>query len=156
MSRLVPLFSQSVLSPVDFGHSCSTLETRASKLKDRLSRKLEVKFNNLKRNCGIPLESNSKSDDIIFSYSRRALTEAEKWWWREDYVSVYHSKYWVDIKPGTPLRHIWKFIGESYSVPGMTADLPAKLSWVCWVQLRKQAGEPVVICEAAESFEDEA
>ena len=79
MSRLVPLFSQSVLSPVDFGHSCSTLETRASKLKDRLTRKLEVKFNNLKRTCGIPLESNSKSDDIIFSYSRRALTEAEKW-----------------------------------------------------------------------------
>ena len=43
---------QSILSPLDFNHICSTLETKAAKLKDRLSRKLEVKFNNLKRKCG--------------------------------------------------------------------------------------------------------
>ena len=69
---------QSVLSPLDFNHICSTLETKASKLKDRLSRKLEVKFNNLKRKYGIPLVSNLNSDDIIFNYSHRVLTEAEK------------------------------------------------------------------------------
>lgn len=69
---------QSILSPMDFNHVCSTLETKASKLKDRLSRKLEVKFNNLKRKCGIPLASNLGSDDIIFNYSHRVLTEAEK------------------------------------------------------------------------------
>ena len=62
----------------DFNHICSTLETKASKLKDRLSRKLEVKFNNLKRKYGIPLVSNLNSDDIIFNYSHRVLTETEK------------------------------------------------------------------------------
>ena len=69
---------QSALSPLDFNHICSTLKTKASKLKDRLSRKLEVKFNNLKRKHGIPLVSNLSSDDIIFNYSHRVLTEAEK------------------------------------------------------------------------------
>ena len=69
---------QSVLSPLDFNHICSTLETKALKLKDRLSRKLHVKFNNLKRKCGIPVVSNLNSDDIIFYYSHRVLTEAEK------------------------------------------------------------------------------
>ena len=69
---------QSILSPLDFNHICSTLETKASKVKDRLSRKLEVKFNNLKRKCGVPLVSNLNSDDIIFNYSHRVLTETEK------------------------------------------------------------------------------
>ena len=40
--------------------------------------KLERKFNNLKRRYGIPMVSNLGHDKIIFNYSHRALTEAEK------------------------------------------------------------------------------
>ena len=69
---------QSVLSPLYFHHIFSTLEIKASKSKDRLSSKLEVKFNNLKRRCGIPLVSNLNNEEIIFNYSHRVLTEAEK------------------------------------------------------------------------------
>ena len=36
------------------------------------------KFNNLKRRYGIPTVSNLGHDKIIFNYSHRALTEAEK------------------------------------------------------------------------------
>ena len=66
------------LSPLDFNHVCSTIETQASKIKERNSRKLEKKFNNLKRKFGIPKVSNLNNDDIIFNYSHRVLTEAEK------------------------------------------------------------------------------
>ena len=48
------------------------------KIKDRLSSKLERKFNNLKRRYGIPQVSNLSYDSVIFNYSHRALTEAEK------------------------------------------------------------------------------
>ena len=66
------------LSPLDFNHVCSTIETKASKIKERNSRKLEKKFNNLKRKFGIPKVSNLNNDDIIFNYSHHVLTEAEK------------------------------------------------------------------------------
>ena len=66
------------LSPLDFNHVCSTIETKASKIKERNSRKPEKKFNNLKRKFGIPKVSNLNNDDIIFNYSHRVLTEAEK------------------------------------------------------------------------------
>ena len=48
------------------------------KIKERNSRKLEKKFNNLKRKFGIPKVSNLNNDDIIFNYSHRVLTETEK------------------------------------------------------------------------------
>ena len=35
------------LSPLDFNHVCSVIETKALKIKERNSRKLEKKFNNL-------------------------------------------------------------------------------------------------------------
>jgi len=66
------------LSPLDFNHVCSSIETKASKIKERNSRKLDKKFNNLKRKFGIPKVSNLNNDDIIFNYSHRVLTEAEK------------------------------------------------------------------------------
>lgn len=37
------------LSPLDLNHACSTIEAKSSKLKDRLSKKLDKKFNDLKR-----------------------------------------------------------------------------------------------------------
>ena len=67
------------LSPLDFVHICSTIESKALKSKDRISFKLDKKFNNLKRKYGIPQLSNLNNDDIIFNYySHRVLTEAEK------------------------------------------------------------------------------
>ena len=48
------------------------------KSKDRISFKLDKKFNNLKRKFGIPQLSNLNNDDINFNYSHRVLTEAEK------------------------------------------------------------------------------
>ena len=66
------------LSPLDFSHVCSTIESKASKFKDRISHKLDKKFNNLKRKYGIPQLSNLDGEDIIFNYSHRVLTEAEK------------------------------------------------------------------------------
>ena len=66
------------LSPLDFNHVCSVIETKALKIKERNSRKLEKKFNNLKRKFGIPKVSNLNNDDIIFNYSHRVLTETEK------------------------------------------------------------------------------
>ena len=47
-------------------------------MKDRISFKLDEKFNNLKKKYGIPQLSNLSNDDIIFNYSHRVLTEAEK------------------------------------------------------------------------------
>ena len=38
-----------ILSPLDFSHICSTIEAKASKFKDRISNKLDKKFNNVKR-----------------------------------------------------------------------------------------------------------
>ena len=67
-----------MVSPLDFNHICSSIESKALKSKDRLSRKLEVKFNNLKRKNGILSLSNLNNDDIIFNYSHRVLTETEK------------------------------------------------------------------------------
>ena len=69
---------QATLSPLDFVHICSTIESKALKSKDRISFKLDKKFNNLKRKYGIPKLSNLNNDDIIFNYSHRVLTEAEK------------------------------------------------------------------------------
>ena len=70
---------KATLSPLDFCHVCSTIEAKASKsTKDRISFKLDKKFNNLKRKHGIPQLSNLNDDDIIFNYSHRVLTEAEK------------------------------------------------------------------------------
>ena len=40
--------------------------------------KLDKKFNNLKRKYGIPKLSKLNSDDIIFNYSHRVLSEVEK------------------------------------------------------------------------------
>ena len=45
---------QETLSPLDLNHACSTTEAKSSKLKDRLSKKLDKKFNVLKRKKGIP------------------------------------------------------------------------------------------------------
>ena len=64
--------------PLDFNHVCSVIEHKAFKIKERDSSKLEKKFGNLKRKFGIPKVSNLNSDDIIFNYSHRVLTEAEK------------------------------------------------------------------------------
>ena len=72
-----PLLKTS-LSPLDYNHVCSVIETKALKIKERNSRKLEKKFNNLKRKFGIPKVSNLNNDDIIFNYSHRVLTETEK------------------------------------------------------------------------------
>ena len=69
---------KSVLSPLDFGHVRSNIEAKSMKIKDRLSLKLDRKFNNLKRRYGIPQISNLSFDSVIFNYSHRALTEAEK------------------------------------------------------------------------------
>ena len=69
---------KSVLSPLDFNHVCSVIENKAFKINERDSSKLEKKFGNLKRKLGIPKVSNLNSDDIIFNYSHRVLTEAEK------------------------------------------------------------------------------
>ena len=69
---------KTTLSPLDYNHVSFVIETKASKIKERVSRKLEKKFNNLKRKFGIPKVSNLNSDDIIFNYSHRVLTEAEK------------------------------------------------------------------------------
>ena len=70
---------QATLSPLDFAHVCCTIESKASKHKDRISFKLDKKFNNLKmKKFGIPQLSNLSNDDIIFNYSHRVLTEAEK------------------------------------------------------------------------------
>ena len=66
------------LSPLDYNHVCSVIETKALKIKEGNSRKLEEKFNNLKRKFGIPKVSNLNNDDIIFNYSHRVLTETEK------------------------------------------------------------------------------
>ena len=66
------------LSLLDYNHVCSVIETKALKIKERNSSKLEKKFNNLKRKFGIPKVSNLNNDDIIFNYSRRVLTETEK------------------------------------------------------------------------------
>ena len=69
---------KTVLSPLDFSHIRSSIEAKTAKIKDRLSSKLERKFNNLKRRYGIPQVSNLSYDSVIFNYSHRALTEAEK------------------------------------------------------------------------------
>ena len=66
------------MSPLDYNHVCSVIETKALKIKEGNSRKLEKKFNNLKRKFGIPKVSNLNNDDIIFNYSHRVLTETEK------------------------------------------------------------------------------
>ena len=68
---------KSSLFPLDFNHVCSVIENKALKTKERDSSKLEKKFGNLKRKFGIPKISNLNSD-IIFNYSHRVLTEAEK------------------------------------------------------------------------------
>ena len=49
---------QATLSPLDFAHVCSTIESKASKYKDRISFKLDKKFNNLKKKYLIPQLSN--------------------------------------------------------------------------------------------------
>ena len=41
---------QETLSPLDLNHACSTNEAKSSKLEDRLSKKLDKKFNVLKGN----------------------------------------------------------------------------------------------------------
>ena len=69
---------QTTLSPFDYNHVCSVIETKAVKVKKHISSKLEKKFNNLKRKFGIPKASNLHNDDIIFNYSHRVLTETEK------------------------------------------------------------------------------
>jgi len=69
---------KTILSPIDYNHVCSVIETKAFKIKEHNSRKLEKKFNNLKRKFGIPKVSNLNNDDIIFNYSHRVLTETEK------------------------------------------------------------------------------
>jgi len=51
------------LSPLDLNHACSTIEAKSSKLKDRLSKKLDKKFNVLKQKKGIPQLSNLDDDD---------------------------------------------------------------------------------------------
>ena len=53
-----------VLSPLDFSHIRSTIEAKSTKVKDRLSLKLERKFNNLKRRYGIPTVSNLGHDKM--------------------------------------------------------------------------------------------
>ncbi|XP_068673073.1 uncharacterized protein [Montipora foliosa] len=65
-------------SLLDFSHIRSSIEAKRAKIKDRLSSKLERKFNNLKRRYCIPQVSNLSYDSVIFNYSHRALTEAEK------------------------------------------------------------------------------
>ena len=57
---------QETLSPLDLNHTCSTIEAKSSKLKDRLSKKLDKKFNVLKRKKGILQLSNLDNDSIIF------------------------------------------------------------------------------------------
>ena len=57
---------KTILSPLDYNHVCSVIETKALKIKERISRKLEKKFNSLKRKFGIPKVSNLNNDDIIF------------------------------------------------------------------------------------------
>ena len=69
---------QTILSPLDYNHVCSVIETKAMKVKKHNSSKLEKKFSNLKRKFGIPKVSNLNNDDIIFNYSHRVLTETEK------------------------------------------------------------------------------
>ena len=69
---------QETLSPLELNHTCSIIETKSSKLKDRLSKKLDKKFNVLKRKKGIPQLSTLDNDSIIFNYSHRVLTETEK------------------------------------------------------------------------------
>ena len=69
---------KTILSPIDYNHVCSVIETKAFKIKEHNSRKLEKKFNNLKRKFGIPKVSNLNNDDIIVNYSHRVLTETEK------------------------------------------------------------------------------
>ena len=81
---------KTVLSPLDFSHIRSSIEAKTAKIKDRLSSKLERKFNNLKRRYGIPQVSNLSYDSVIFIYSHRALTETEKWFWQGAYVFVFH------------------------------------------------------------------
>ena len=69
---------QGTLSSPELNHACSTIEAKASKLKYRLSKKLDKKFNVLKRKKGIPQLSNLDNDSIIFNCSHRVLTETEK------------------------------------------------------------------------------
>ena len=67
-----------ILSPLDFSHIYSTIEAKASKFKDRISNKLDKRFNNLKRKYGILQLSNLNSDDIIVNYPHLVLSEVEK------------------------------------------------------------------------------
>ena len=70
---------QETLSPIELNHAfIATFEAKSSKLKDRQSKKLDKKFNVLKRKKGIPLLSNLDNDSNIFNYSHRVLTETEK------------------------------------------------------------------------------
>ena len=56
---------QTTLSPIDYNHVCSVIETKAMKVKKHNSSKLEKKFNNLKRKFRIPKVSNLNNDDIM-------------------------------------------------------------------------------------------
>ncbi len=58
------------LSPLNYNHVCSVIETKASKIKECNSRKLEKEFNNLKSKFGIPKVSNLNNDDISLLLNR--------------------------------------------------------------------------------------
>ena len=148
---------QSVLSPLDFNHICSTLETKASKLKDRLSRKLEVKFNNLERKCGIPLGSNLNSDDIICNYSHRVLTGAEKM------VLARGLRFWLPLKKLGGCKAWFSYAVDTACMGHVNIYWRIKICpkhdyrVACKVELSSTSqGKPAVVCKAAESFEDEA
>lgn len=66
------------LSPLEYNHVCSVIETKASKIKEPSSHQHKKKFNNLKHKFGIPIVSMLNNDDIILYYSYRVLTKAWK------------------------------------------------------------------------------
>ena len=78
MKQHVADFRKPGLSPLDLNHACSTIEPKSSKLKDRLSKKLDKTFNALKRKKGIPQLSNLDNDSIIFNYSHHLLRFNDK------------------------------------------------------------------------------
>ena len=66
---------QETLSPPDLNHTCSTIEAKSSKLKDRLSKKLDKKFNVLKQKKGI---HSSQTWTMTQSFSIIRIVETKK------------------------------------------------------------------------------
>ena len=65
------------LSPLKYNHVCSVIETKALKIKERNSRKLEKKFNNLKRKFGIPKDVDRFDVKCSFELLYRDLVKRE-------------------------------------------------------------------------------